>query len=253
MFDNFTNYLLLFVVGNLCGFINSMSGGGSILTLPALLFCGLDSTLALSTNRIALLMQNSTAVWRYYRHGKLHFDQRILIVIPAVLGALIGLYVFSGFDAKSFDKILATVMVGVIALMFIPAKSAARLRHHIPGWVAYVIFIFIGFYGGFVQVGVGFILLAALSMVRNYDLVEANAVKVFIVLSYIVFMIPILIIKKMIVWEYAIPLSIGNMLGADIGVRLAVKKGNKFIKYVVIGAILISVAKLGGLFDMLLS
>jgi len=245
----YLDFLILFGVGILAGVINVMAGGGSSLTLPALIFLGLDSATANGTNRVGILIQSlfATLSFRKEKISGLRLSLRLAaLTIPgAVLGALIAVRI----SDKWFEIILGIIMIGVIISMLVPqAKYDITSEQGERTWLVYPIMFAIGFYGGFLQVGVGLLIMAALYHLLKMNLVFVNMHKVFITL---IFTIPALLIfmwTDNVDWLLGLALAAGNGLGGWWAARLSVKGGEKIIRYVMIVAIFIIALKLFGLF-----
>ena len=241
--------LILFGVGIVAGVINVMAGGGSSLTLPALIFLGLDSATANGTNRVGILIQSlfATLSFRKEKISGLNLSLRLAaLTIPgAVLGALIAVRI----SDKWFEVILGIIMIGVIISMLIPqTKNIVTTAEGKKTWLVYPVMFAIGFYGGFIQVGVGFLIMAALYHLMRMNLVFVNMHKVFITL---LFTIPALIIfmwTDNVDWILGLALAAGNGLGGWWAARISVRGGEKIIRYVMIVAIFIITLKLFGLF-----
>ncbi len=120
-----------------------------------------------------------------------------------------------------------------------------------PKWLEFLIFLILGFYGGFIQAGVGFVFLATLNLIEEFSLIKANAVKVFIIMCYTFFAVLIFAISGKIIWKYGLILSAGNIIGAYIGVKTAIRKGEKFVRIVLTMAIVIVCLKLFGIMRLL--
>jgi len=241
---------LLFAAGILAGFTNTLAGGGSLLVLPIMIFLGIPSPVANATNRVALLFQNITGTIRFKQSGKLEVKPIIHITIAAICGSIIGSIFAVKINSELFDKILGFVFILILLLMFKPKPKSGN-RKSLPKLVEIIIFFGVGLYGGFIQAGVGFIFLATLNLIENYNLVKANAVKVFIVLCYTVFAVIVFAINGMILWKYGLLLAIGNSIGAWLGVNFAVKKGEKFVRVVLTIAVIVSCLKLFGIFKLI--
>ena len=240
-------YLLLLLAGITAGFINTLAGGGSLLVLPILILSGVPSIQANATNRIAILLQNITGSYRFHVHKKLVIRPIWHIAVAAIIGAIIGSLFVSRLNSLLFDKILAILLIGILILMFKPHKKESRFTKQLPTWAEWFIFLLVGFYGGFIQVGVGFVLLATLNLIEAFDLVTANAVKVFIVMCYTVSAVIVFSISGAIIWKYGLTLAVGNVIGAYLGVNAAVKKGEKFIRLILILAVSLACLKLFGI------
>lgn len=231
---------LLFGVGLVAGTLNVIAGGGSLLTLPAMIFLGLPPTVANGTNRVAILVQNVGAVWRFQRHGLVERAWISLAAIPALAGAALGTWLAVGIDDASFQRILAILMV-VIALWTIWDPIGDRVvgdrlesEDGSPprrGLLA-AAFFGAGVYGGFVQAGVGFVILAIVTL-GGLNLVRGNALKALVVLVYTPISLALFASAGLIDWGMGASLAAGNLTGAFLGVRLTVLKGHAWVKRVV--------------------
>ena len=240
-------YIVMIVVGILAGIINTLAGGGSTLTLPVLILAGLPSPIANATNRVAIFFQNVTATTKFRSHGELQIKPVFPITVAAVIGSIIGSIFAVKLDSQTFDKILGIFLLFMLVFILLPKKKQTKKEQNIPVFVELIIFFGIGLYGGFIQAGVGFLFLGALNLLSNKDLIKSNAIKVFIVGTYTFFALVVFIIADKIVWKYGIILAIGNSIGAYIGVKLAIKKGEIIIKIILTIAILTSFMKLFGI------
>ncbi len=243
-----TQLLLLFAVGAIAGFINVMAGGGSSITLPTLIFIGLDSALANGTNRIAIFIQNIFAI-SSFRQQKVHqFKRSLQLSVLTLPGAVLGAIVAVNIGHVWFQRILGMVMIGIIlSLLISPAgkKQEYIERQH---WLIYPAMLTIGFYGGFIQVGVGFIIMASLFHILRLNLVHVNMHKVFVVFIYTVPALAIFIYTGNVDWGLGLSLAAGNAFGGWWSARFAVKGGEKIIRIVLAVAILIMSLKLLGVF-----
>lgn len=247
-------YMVLALIGTglAAGFINTTAGGGSMLTLPMLMFLGLPANVANGTNRIAILLQNVIGVRTFHQKKVLDFSTDYRLAIPAVAGAIVGTLFAVEINVELLKKIIAGLMV--LMLLIVVLKPDAWIKEQAgevnakPTTWQYVIFFFIGLYGGFIQMGVGFFLLAGLVLGGGHNLVKANAVKVFIVLIYTVFSLAIFMFHGQVDWLAGIVLAAGNMIGAWLGVHFSVKGGAKYIRYVLILALVIVILNLFGVF-----
>ena len=242
--------IVLFLVGIIAGFINTLAGGGSALVLPILILAGIPSPIANATNRVAILLQNITGASRFHKHGILEVGSVIHITIAAIIGAIIGSISAVQISSVYYDKILAVVFIIILIMMLKPHKKRSSLTKKLPKWLEFIIFLIVGFYGGLIQVGVGFVFLATLNLVEEFDLIKANAVKVFIIMSYTIFAVIIFAYSGEIIWKYGLVLAAGNVIGAFIGVKAAVTGGEKFVKIILTIAILIACLKLFGVFKL---
>lgn len=235
---DFLQIVILIFVGLAAGFINTVAGGGSLLTLPVLIFMGLPPAVANGTNRIALVLQNIIGVAGFKSKGIFVFPYSLWVGISALLGAILGAHFSVQIRGELFNQILAVVMVGVVLItVFNPIKNPDATLERLGAkhqWIGIIVFFFIGIYGGFIQAGVGFLILGALTLINKISLVKANSIKVFVVLTYTISAIVVFIIEGSINWVYGLTLAIGNMTGAWIASRWSVRKGDKWIRWFMI-------------------
>jgi len=240
--------LILIFVGFIAGAINILAGGGSLLTLPILIFMGLPPNVANGTNRIAIIIQNIFAVKGFQSKGVSAFPYSIYLALSATVGAILGASFAVDIKGETFNKILAGVMILIVIYMiFKPKISAEEILERITEkyfWIGIIAFFFVGVYGGFIQAGVGFIMLLFLSVINKYSLVKSNAIKVFVALIYSFAAVAIFAYNDLINWQYGLVLSIGNATGGWFMSRYSVKKGDGFVRIAVIIMIVVMAIKL---------
>jgi len=242
--------LLLFSVGSIAGFINVMAGGGSTLTLPLLIFLGLESSLANGTNRVAIFMQNFSAIISFKREKFSHFGLSLKFAAITIPGAILGALISVNISNDLFQKILAIIMMGIIITLLIPnsKKELVKKDKEYNPWLAYPALFGIGLYGGFIQAGVGFIIMATLHHLMKFNLILTNMHKVFIIFIYTIPAMIIFAVTKNINFLYGLILAAGMAFGAWWAAKLAVKKGEKLVRIILLMAILIMALKLLKLF-----
>ena len=223
----------LSATGVVAGFLNVLAGGGSLLTLPLLIFLGLPATEANGTNRIAILVQNFFAVTGFRRSGVFPWRLALLCAAPALAGSLIGANWAVDIDEALFRRLLALVMLGVLLFMAVdPVKRLGpREIAMTPLRVAVLLLTFfvIGIYGGFIQGGVGFLIISAL-LVHGLDLVRINALKVMVILFFTITALGVFIANGQVNYGLGLVLAAGNAAGGWFASHLAVKKGHDWIK-----------------------
>ncbi len=229
--------LILIVAGIFSGFANTVAGGGSLVSLPVMIFLGLPAGIANGTNRVALFAQNIFAIAGFKSKGVSAYPYSLYLGISALIGAGIGAKLSADLDDLVFQRILAIVMIAVVILtLFNPAKTGMvteRLgrKHTIIGIIT---FFFIGIYGGFIQVGIGFIMIAALTHINHFSLVKTNSAKVFVAFIYITSTIAVFAWEGKINWQFGLTLAIGNSIGGWFASRWSVDKGDVWIKRVLV-------------------
>ncbi len=239
-------------VGFISGFINTIAGGGSLLSLPLLIFLGLPANVANGTNRIAILLQNAVGATKFRQYDILEPKKELNLAIPAIVGSIAGAFLAVDLNELVMQRVIGGLLIVMFfLLLFKPdkwIKGQEGKSKSLNGALKAVIFFFIGLYGGFIQAGVGFFLLAGLVLGAGYDLVKANAVKVFIVLFYTIFALLIFILNGQVNYLIGLILATGNMAGAYFGARFAVSCGAKYVRYFVMAALIVAAMKLIGLF-----
>jgi uncharacterized membrane protein YfcA len=246
-------YPLVILAGFIAGFINTLAGSGSLVTLPLLIFMGLPANVANGTNRIAILLQNVVGVSSFRKNDALDLHGMLWLGIPAAIGSVIGAQIAVNLDEKLMQTTIGIIMVVMLFVILLRPKrwlqgTLTKLDGR-PTVLQFIVFFFIGIYGGFIQAGVGIFLLAGLVLAVGYDLVRANAVKVGIVLFFTVFALAIFIKNGQVNFLVGFILAIGNMLGAWVGARVAVEKGAEWVRRLLILVIIVSASNLLGLFD----
>lgn len=246
--------IALIIAGLMVGFINTLAGGGSIISLSVLMVLGLPANVANGTNRIAIAVQTLTASSSFRQQKVLDTKKGVILGIPALLGSILGALIAVDINEAIFEKAVGIIMlVMLIFILYNPKKWLSgqdELLKKKTSFIQILIFFLIGVYGGFIHMGVGYFLLIALVGGIGYDLVKANAVKVFIVLIYTPVALFIFLLYGQVNWEYGLTLTIGNVFGALIASRLAVKKGVNFVRWVIVVVILLTSGHLFGLYDI---
>ena len=243
-------YLAVVAAGFACGFINTLAGSGSLITLPLLIFLGLPANVANGTNRVAILCQNLVAVSSFRQQKVLDLRRGSMLALPAIIGAIIGAQIAVNLDEETLRRVIGGLMAVMLIVLLVRPKRwlAGRpemLGRH-PGWMQLLIFFVIGAYGGFIQAGVGIFLLAGLVLISGYDLVRANAVKVLIILFFTAFALIVFVLNDQVRWFVGLILALGNMLGAWVAARMAVKRGAGFVRWLLIAVVAVSAVLLIG-------
>ncbi len=234
--------ILVLITGVVCGIINTLAGSGSLISLPILMFIGLPPHVANGTNRIGILFQNIVSTRNFKKQKILDVKMGWKVAIPSILGSVTGAFIVLELNERAVE-----ITVGVVLfIMLIPIflKPGKWLQGSGPEEIAsgqtlrFIIFFLIGAYGGFIQAGVGIFLLSALVLNAGYDLVKANALKVFINLIFTPFALAVFIYKGQIDIVAGLVLAAGNSVGAYFASKYAVAWGAAFVRYVLILVIL---------------
>ncbi len=243
------NLKLLILIGFIAGIINTIAGGGSLLTLPMLIFMGLPPSIANGTNRIAILIQNFFSTAGFKSKGINTFPFSIWMGVSSLFGAIFGAYLGAiFFKGEIFNKILAIVMMLVVIYMVIKPKatiisSKERIEEKYF-WLLIIVFFFIGIYGGFIQAGTGIFIILALNSIGKVSLVKANAIKATVVIFYTIAALVIYAYNKQINYQIGFTLAIGNSVGAWFSSRYSVKKGEPLVRWFLIIMVTVMAIKL---------
>jgi uncharacterized membrane protein YfcA len=249
-------YPLIIVAGFVAGFINTLAGSGSLITLPLLIFSGLPAGIANGTNRVAILLQNIVSTSSFHKNKSLDVQGVIWLGIPAAIGSIIGAQIAVELNEDLMRKAIGIIMIVMLFVVILRPnqwlKGSLENLEGIPSILQFVIFFLIGIYGGFIQAGVGIFLLSGLVLSVGYNLVRANAVKNGIVLFFTIFALAVFIKNGQVDWVIGIILAIGNMLGGWVGAKVAVEKGAVWVRRLLIAVIIVSSANLLGILDFLI-
>ncbi|WP_304235833.1 sulfite exporter TauE/SafE family protein [Jiulongibacter sediminis] len=244
-------FVLFVFAGIFTGIINTLAGSGSLITLPIFMFiCGLPPSVANATNRIGVFMQSAVATQRFNKTFPGLFKGVEWLAIPAVVGALIGSKIAVDLNEKLMNYSIGTLMViMLIVLLLKPSrwlKAEGEGGSNRKSWKSILIFFVIGVYGGFLQAGVGVFLLAAMVLVSQYNLKQANGIKLLMVLCFTIPALLLFIYYDKVHFAYGILMGVFQSIGAWLGVRFISKIPNSevWIYRVLIVVIAVSAIKM---------
>jgi Predicted permeases len=256
MFQHFVEYLntadifsieiisILIIVGFIVGFINTIAGMATAITYALFMAMGMPINIANGTTRVGVLSQFLVSSLIFKKKGYLDINIGIRVGIPVSIGALIGAEFVAILDPKIIETIMGIILPIVTILLFVNRKgdnhtSESNLNTTPFTWWKYLIFIFIGMYGGFTHAGVGLLIIFGSFFMLGMDMLHANAIKQFAVLIYTPIALLVFIYHGQINWPVAIIYAIGNILGGVAGSYASIKGGAKLIKIFVASAVLI--------------
>ncbi len=245
---NTLDLALLAVAGFASGWINVIAGGGSLLTVPVMVFMGLPGPVANGTNRVAIIVQSISAIVSFRSKGFSDFRLSATLAAAASVGAFFGAQIGVSLDGVWFNRTVAAVMVAVMALMATgedksrPRPDASSKARNLV--LGHVLMIGAGFWGGLIQIGVGFLLMPILYRVMGLDLVRVNMHKVFIALVFTSVAFLVFASKVEIVWEAGAALALGTAIGGWMGAHATILKGEKFIKRALVAVLAAMAVKL---------
>jgi len=241
-------YVFIIGAGIIAGFINTLAGSGSLLTLPLLIFIGLPPNVANGTNRISIMLQSLVGSVGFRKEASLTMNTGLQLGIPSIAGSIAGAFLALALNAEMMEKAVGGLLI--VMFFFVLFKPEVwlkgKMEKNIPvsGLLNFFIFFMIGVYGGFIQAGVGFFLLGGLVLGAGMDLVKANAIKNFLVFLYTPFALAVYIFGNLVDYKVGLILSVGSMAGAWLGTKSAVSWGPVFVRYVLLIAVLVSAIQL---------
>jgi len=227
-----------------------------MLTLPLLIIVGLPATVANGTNRVAILIQNVSGVIGFRSRGVNPWRGGLRLCLPTCLGAVLGAFGATKVDDLILERIFGVVLIVMCGLILVkPSRfmGGEASTDAVPGLDrrTFVIFFVVGLWGGFAQVGVGFLFLGGLMLCSNLDLVYANAVKILVILAFTILSFLIFFASNQVALLPGLVMAVGNAAGAWTASVMSVKKGAAWVRSFLIAAALLAALKLLGVLDAL--
>jgi hypothetical protein len=251
------HYPLIFLAGMTAGIMNVLAGSGSVVTLPALVFLGLPADVANGTNRVGITVQCLVGTETYRRGGKLQTEGVGWLIAPTLVGTAIGAWGASQLDAAQTNIVIGVVMIGMLVVLLVDPKRwidpGGKNFEGRPPWWMMVIMLGVGLYGGFIQAGVGVMMLAALVLGAGYEIVPANAVKMLIALIFTAVALAIFAFDGQVNWTYGALMAVGQGTGGFVGAKFAVEsdEADIWIRRLLIVIVIVAASKFLGLFDLI--
>ncbi len=249
---SFSIIVILLASGLVVGFINTLAGGGSAISLTVFMALGLPVHVANGTNRIAILMQNLSSTATFTRKKMLDWRNGVRLGIPAIVGTVAGAQIAATIDEGIFQICLAVVMVSVLIFTLLGDRllhrSGAEIRHIRP--LHYAVFFLIGIYCGYIFVGTGYIVLLATMGMLHMGIVRSNVIKNFIILLAIPFSLLVFMLNGEVDYAYGLIHGAGNMVGAFLASHYAIGWGTKFLRWFMVAVVLVCLADVVGLISI---
>jgi uncharacterized membrane protein YfcA len=231
------------ITGFAAGFVNTLAGTGSLITLPLLILLGLPANIANGTNRVGVFVQNAVAVATFRRSQVLDVAGTWKLVAPAVAGAVVGAALAVDLDEALLRRVIGVLMVAMLCVMLL--KPERWLDEHATGrparlWVEVPMMFAVGVYGGFIQAGVGIFMIAGLVLAAGFNVLRANALKNLVNLLTTAAALGVFVINGQVNWRVGFALAIGQAAGAWVAARMAIKRGAQFVRWAVIVIVVLS-------------
>lgn len=218
-------YGIAIIGGFLAGCINTLAGNGSAITLSILTeVMGLPGNMANGSNRIGVLTQCMSSSYGFYKNDKLPLRRSKIPILFIFIGALIGVYIATQVSNEQFKTIFKYMLVVMLFVILIKPKRwliDTDLEHKVPLVLAIPLYLLLGIYGGFIQMGMGIFFLVVMVLISKYNIIEANAVKAFVVMLYTFFVLAIFAHRGMVSWEAGGVIAIGQVVGGYLTANFA--------------------------------
>lgn len=250
--------VIAIIGGTIAGVLNTLAGNGSAITLTILTeLLGLPGNVANGTNRVGVLAQGLTGSYTFYKNGKLNLDRSKLVIVLIVVGAVAGVFTAVWVSSEQFIEVFRFLLVAMLFVILVKPKrwlQKSDPTKQVNYWIAIPMYLALGFYGGFIQMGMGVFFLATMVLVARYDLIEANAVKVFVVALYTILVVAIFQWKGLIDWRIGLTLAVGQGLGGWMAARFASQypKADVWAYRLLVFVVILAIVKLFNLHEYLM-
>jgi uncharacterized protein len=235
------HYVLIFAAAFAAGSINSVAGGGTLVTFPTLLWLGVPSKLANGTSTVALLPGSLAGVWGF-RRELAEADRRLLsLVVPSLIGGTIGAILLVLTPSEVFDRLIPflTLFATLLFMAQEPIQrrfNLARAHESRSHWLSWTMLfqLMVGLYGGYFGAGIGILMLAALSLIGHTDIHQMNGVKNLLATCMNGIAAGLFVYNGLVLWQDAIVMMGGAVLGGIGGASLARRVGRQAVRRTVI-------------------
>lgn len=223
------------------GAINSVAGGGTLLTFPALLWVGVPALTANATNTVALWPGSVGSVWGY-RRELLAADRSVFaLIVPSVLGGLVGAVLLHVTPERVFERLVPWLILFATCIFLFQEpiqrrfdlRQAHEARSHWLSWTMAFQFV-VGVYGGYFGAGIGILMLAALSLIGHTDIHQMNGVKNVLALAVNGVASIYFVAAGLVIWPYALLMAVGSILGGIAGAGMARRVGRTVVRRIVL-------------------
>lgn len=248
-------YIIAILGGLVAGIINTLSGFGSAITLTILTeLMGLPGNVANGSNRIGIVAQGLSGSFGFYKNGRLDISRHKLLIIFCFIGAMLGVWVAINVSNEQFRNVFKYLMIAVFMVLLVKPKRWLRppsAEAKLNPWLAIPLFLALGFYGGFIQMGMGVFFLFVTVLVGKYNIIDANAIKGFIVLLYTIVVLIIFHMKGLVDWKAGAIIAIGQMLGGYFASNFASRypKADLWAYRLLVVIVILAILSLFGVFE----
>jgi uncharacterized protein len=225
------------------GVINSMAGGGTLISFPTMVWLGRPPIAANATNAVALWPGSLSAMFGYRDDMRRVRRWLFLLMIPSVVGGALGAILLLHTSEKTFSRIVPFLILGATLLLAAQELISRKLNlvakaHEKPsaGWVVFVFTfqLLVGLYGGYFGAGMGILMLAALGLIGLTDLHEMNGLKNLLAVGINGVAAIYFTISGAVLWADAIVMALAAIAGGFAGAKLAKRLGRRFVRGAVV-------------------
>ena len=247
VYEENTVYIILFCVAFFASLIDSIAGGGGLLTTPSMLLVGISPLNVLATNKFQSCFGTFTSTYNYYKNGLLVDNKKILYFVLSLVGSSIGTLLVSRISNDTLESIIPILLIGA-AVFFITNKGPSEVKTNEKLLILFNLFIFaIGFYDGFFGPGTGSFFVLAFIIIKGANIMQSTAITKLLNFASNFAAFIIFALQGYVIWYLGLVMAVAQIAGAFTGSRFAIRNGEKVVRPVlVIVSILLSLRILLG-------
>lgn len=250
--------IVIAIIGSaLAGCINTLAGNGSAITLYILTdLIGLPPNIANGTNRIGIAAQSFASTYVFYKNGRIDITRTWIYIILIVIGAIAGILVATQISNEQFRMVFRYLLLVMLVIILIKPKRwliETDVTQRLPLVVSIPIFLLLGFYGGFIQMGMGIFYLATMVLIAKFSLIDSNGVKSLVVGIYTVFALVIFHFSGFLNWQVGALMAVGQTVGGFLTAKFASnsEKANVWAHRLLVVVVIWAIVKMFNLFDFM--
>ena len=244
MLDSIAGLAGLFIAGAIAGAINSVAGGGTLISFPALIAFGMPPVPANATNTAAVCPGALSSAYAYRHDMPRQRGLLVLLLLPSLLGGLLGAWILARTPNWLFAQIVPFLVLFATILFATRDRFAHRLGFVVPDgskttaagrlW-GFLFQLFVAAYGGYFGAGIGILMLASLGVMGLRDIHTMNAIKT--ILSFLINGMALIYfaVKGLVIWPIAFLMAAGAVFGGYAGARLAKQVNQRHLRMFIVG------------------
>ena len=242
LYEQNTVYLILFFVAFFASLIDSIAGGGGLLTTPSMLLVGIQPLNVLATNKFQSCFGTFTSTYNYFKNGLLVDEKRKIYFVLSFLGSGLGTLLVSRISNETLESIIPILLIGA-ALFFITNKGPKNANSNSKLLIVFNLIVFgIGFYDGFFGPGTGSFFVLSFVIIKGVNIMQATAVTKLLNFASNFAAFIIFAIQGYVIWSLGLTMAVAQIAGAYTGSKFAIKNGEKVVRPVlVVVSILLSI------------